>query len=335
MVRWRRRAAHVNLAGFAVCRTAHEELDKSFAQRRGRRRTPKCARQVNAPDHGAGAEIDAAYYRWLTASAGYAAPDDIQAAILGELASLAADPDAAARLVPRVPEVITQLLGKLNDDGASHGDLSRQVAQDLVLVAELIREANSAYYRPLTPVRTVEAAIMMLGQNGLRMLLARLAFRPLIRMQAHGFARRAAPHIWNQSEKCALAASLMAPGLSAAAFEAYLAGLMQNVGLVVAFRIADRICPDNQVPGARSFGAALQVHSRKRVCRGSGALGFSAEGLRGDRKRGHAGRDATGQGVDARRPDRQAAGLDRRRRDFRGRQSGNGRAGRLPAALSE
>jgi HD-like signal output (HDOD) protein len=223
---------------------------------------PAGGRQVNAPDHGAGAEIDAAYYRWLTASAGYAAPDDIQAAILGELASLAADPDAAARLVPRVPEVITQLLGKLNDDGASHGDLSRQVAQDLVLVAELIREANSAYYRPLTPVRTVEAAIMMLGQNGLRMLLARLAFRPLIRMQAHGFARRAAPHIWNQSEKCALAASLMAPGLSAAAFEAYLAGLMQNVGLVVAFRIADRICPDNQVPGARSFGAALQVHSR-------------------------------------------------------------------------
>jgi hypothetical protein len=37
-----------------------------------------------------------------------------------------------------------------------------------------------------------------------------------------------------------LAASLMAPGLSTGVFEAYLAGLMQNVGLVVAFRLADR-----------------------------------------------------------------------------------------------
>jgi HD-like signal output (HDOD) protein len=224
---------------------------------------PPSAQQANAPYGDSGAEIDASYYRWLTASAGYAAPDEVEARILGELAGLARDPDAAAGLVPRVPEVITQLLGSLDDDGVSHADLARQVAHDVVLVAELIREANSAYYRPLTPVRTVEAAIMMLGQNGLRMLLARLAFRPLIRMQAHGFARRAAPQIWNQSEKCALAASLMAPGLTAAAFEAYLAGLMQNVGLVVAFRIADRICPDGQVPGASSFGAALQEHSRK------------------------------------------------------------------------
>jgi HD-like signal output (HDOD) protein len=208
-------------------------------------------------------EIEATYYRWLTAAHGYTAPSDIEERILDEVRVLAAQPGEAAELVPRVPETIPRLLASLNDENASVGELARQVAQDVVLVAEVIREANSAYYRPIAPVKNVEAAIMMLGQNGLRMLLARIAFRPLINMQAGGFARDAAPRIWNQSVSCALAASLMAPGLSTGVFEAYLGGLMQNVGLVVAFRLADRVCGDGKVPGSSAFGARLLAGSRQ------------------------------------------------------------------------
>lgn len=216
-----------------------------------------------APDEqvGMAAEIEATYYRWLTASAGYAAPAAVENAILDEVRALARDPGTAAELVPRVPEVIPQLLRSLHDE-ASNAELARQVAQDVVLVAEVIREANSAYYRPMSPVKTVEAALMMLGQNGLRMLLARIAFRPIIKLQSTGFTRVAAPLVWNQSEKCALAASLMAPGLTAGAFEAYLAGLMQNLGLIVGFRLADRVCEDGKVPGSSDFGLQLLDEGR-------------------------------------------------------------------------
>jgi HD-like signal output (HDOD) protein len=209
------------------------------------------------------AEIEATYYRWLTAAHGYTAPPELEQRILDEVRHLAAQPGEAAGLVPRVPEAIPALLASLNDEDASVQQLAKQVAQDVVLVAEVIREANSAYYRPIAPVKNVEAAIMMLGQNGLRMLLARIAFRPLINMQAGGFARVAAPQVWNQSVSCALAASLMAPGLSTGVFEAYLAGLMQNVGLVVAFRIADRVCGEGKVPGSSAFGAQLLAVSRQ------------------------------------------------------------------------
>src|SRR5437763_2530848 len=210
-----------------------------------------------------GADIDATYYRWLTASNGYDAPADIEARILDLVRRLARQPGEAAGLVPRVPEAIPRLLASLNDEDASVAELSRQVATDVVLVAEVIREANSAYYRPISPIKNVEAAIMMLGQNGLRMLLARIAFRPLIRMQPDGFARQAAPQLWNQSVGCALAASLMAPGLSTSVFESYLAGLMQNVGLVVALRLADRVCQNGKVPGSSAFGLALFGDSRQ------------------------------------------------------------------------
>jgi len=104
---------------------------------------------------------------------------------------------------------------------------------------------------------------MMIGQNGLRMLLARIAFRPLIQMQETGFARQAAPTIWNQSEKCALAASLMAPGLGAGVFESYLAGLMQNLGLIVALRLAGRADESGKIPGSSEFGLRLFDVSRQ------------------------------------------------------------------------
>jgi HD-like signal output (HDOD) protein len=226
---------------------------------------PAPAAAPDAPDYGA--ETNAAFYRWLTASNGYDAPTEVEGRILDLVTRLARQPGEAANLVPRVPEAIPRILASLGDEDASVGELSRQVAEDVVLVAEVIREANSAYYRPISPVKNVEAAIMMLGQNGLRMLLARIAFRPLVRLQDAGFARQAAPPLWNQSVGCALAASLMAPGLSTGVFESYLAGLMQNVGLVVALRLSDRVCEANRmpgkVPGSRSFGAALFAASRQ------------------------------------------------------------------------
>jgi len=208
------------------------------------------------------AEIDAAWYRWLTASAAVDAPPEIEQLILARVGQMASDPVAAAGMVPRVPEVVQQILHSLGDEDTSTAELARQVAQDVVLVAEVIREANSAYYRPITPVKNAEAAITMLGQNGLRMLLARIAFRPIVNMELDGFPRRAAPRIWDQSVKCALAASLMAPGLTAGVFEAYLAGLMQNVGLVVALRLADGALPYERIPLSPAFGARLLQASR-------------------------------------------------------------------------
>jgi len=81
-------------------------------------------------------------------------------------------------------------------------------------------------------------------------------------MADQGFARHAAPLVWNQSEKCALASSLMAPGLGAGVFEAYLAGLMQNLGLVVAFRLAERAVENGKIPGSSDFGRRLFDVSR-------------------------------------------------------------------------
>jgi HD-like signal output (HDOD) protein len=207
-----------------------------------------------------------AFWRWLTAGAVAAAPT-AQALphaqlVLGELERLTGNPADAASLVPRVPDVIPQLLRSLRDEAASSADLARQVARDPALVAELIREANSPFYRSSSQVRTIDAALLVLGRNGLRMLLARAAFRPLIGMQGGRHSRQAGPRIWARTELCAQAASLLAPGLGADPFEAYLAGLMDDLGLIVALRLFDGMLETDALPQDPVFVTALLARTR-------------------------------------------------------------------------
>jgi HD-like signal output (HDOD) protein len=208
------------------------------------------------------ARIDLAYCRWLTEPVRGDATPDTEARILAELRRLAGDPAAAGELVPRVPAVVPQLLRSLRDESASSGDLARQIARDAVLVAEVIREANSPLFRRSTPVRTIDGAVVVLGENGLRILLARVAFRPIINMQGGLLARRVAPRLWMQSDTCALAASLLAPECQADPFEAYLAGLMGGVGLIAAVRLIDHL-DQPVVPQSDAFCHALLNTARE------------------------------------------------------------------------
>ena len=212
------------------------------------------------------ADINALYYRWLAAVGSTQAPRQTEQQILDELMRLAREPSAGAALVPRMPAIIPQLMRTLQEENMSAAELSRQLAQDVVLVAEVYREANRpcyhSRYNASPSISTMEGAIMLLGQNNMRMLLARVAFRPIVSMKSGGLTVRTAPLIWRQSEKCALAASLLAPGMQANAFDAYLAGLMANVGLVVAFRLIDQLHAPEAFPQSDAFIAQVFAQAR-------------------------------------------------------------------------
>jgi HD-like signal output (HDOD) protein len=207
----------------------------------------------------------------LTAGAAASAPTPQALAhaqlVLAELDRLIQAPSDAEGLVPRVPEVVPQLLRSLRDEDASSADLARLVARDPALVAELIREANSPYYRSSSQVRTIDAALLVLGRNGLRMLIARAAFRPLIGMQGGRHSRQAGPRLWNHTENCALAASLLAPSFRTDPFEAYLAGLMDDLGLIVAFRLFDGVLEADALPQDPAFVGALLARTRTLAAR--------------------------------------------------------------------
>jgi HD-like signal output (HDOD) protein len=207
-------------------------------------------------------EVTHEFFHWVTRTVAKELPPETEKLILDQLARVSASPAEAADLVPRVPDVIPQLLRGLRDEDMAGTELARLVARDVVLVAAVLREANSAYYRQTTEIRSLEGAIMLLGQDGLRMLIARVALRPIISIQTGRIAKRVATRIWSQSEKCGMAASLLAPGVQANQFEAYLAGLMQNVGLLAAVRLIDQVCPDEGLPSSDQFTDGLLASAR-------------------------------------------------------------------------
>ena len=183
--------------------------------------------------------------------------------LLAEVERVINSSQATSDMVRRMPGVIPQLLQSLRTEDFSGAELARQISNDVVLVAEVIRIANSSLYKTAEEITSIERAVMVLGHAGLRQLITSVAFKPIIDLKSGYFTRAIAPKIWNQSEKCARANRMLAEGESVQAFEAFLAGLVQNVGFIVSLRFVDQLGRSNQGIGSAGFCNALVALGRK------------------------------------------------------------------------
>jgi HD-like signal output (HDOD) protein len=191
----------------------------------------------------------------------------VEQEILDSLEKIAKSSQSGANLVRRMPGVVPQLLQSLRSENFSVGELSRKISNDVVLVAAIIRLANSSYYNPSKAITSIEHAVMVLGQNGLRQLITSVAFKPIIDMNSGHFTKLVAPRIWDQSARCAVANRILAADETVDPFEAFLAGLIQNVGLIVSLRIMDQIAEDKKGPiGSETFCTYLFKHARFLSC---------------------------------------------------------------------
>jgi HD-like signal output (HDOD) protein len=133
----------------------------------------------------------------------------------------------------------------------------------VVLVAAVIRLANGCYQGTGNSITSVEHAVILIGQEGLRQLITTVAFRPIIDMNSGFYTRRLAPRLWEHSERCAMSARQLAGDMGVEPFDAFLAGLLHNVGLIVALRIMDQVARDEGKLGSEVFLARLAADARR------------------------------------------------------------------------
>jgi HD-like signal output (HDOD) protein len=238
------------------------------------------AARTRAPDPAHAGMVDLLFYRWLAGITQNSGPSTDEKVLLVDLAYLTQLPLAEIALAPSRPPVFTPLLRSMRDSSVSGADLARQLSQDKELIAEVLREANRPchhpHYHANDPVTTVERATMLLGVNGLRMLVGRASLLPVIMSMHPGpFSQLSTPLLWRQCEKCALAASVLAPSVRANPVDAYFAGLLHNMGLIVAFRVLDQANSEPALPQSEHFVAALHAHARALSVRLAQAWGFS------------------------------------------------------------
>jgi HD-like signal output (HDOD) protein len=211
--------------------------------------------------------VNSNYYNWLFDAQDESDLDTnpLETQVLETLAATIKSQQSAA-MVRRLPGLIPQLLQSLRSDNFSGAQLSRTISHDVVLVAAVIRLANSSLLGSGKSISSVEHAVMVIGQEGLRQLITGVAFRPIIDMNSGHFTKLLAPRIWNQSERCAVANRTLAAEMGIDPFEAFLAGLVQHVGLIVTLRMMDQVAKDGKDLGSAMFCAGLLRDARTLTC---------------------------------------------------------------------
>lgn len=209
-------------------------------------------------------QVDFIFTSWLFAAENHSDvfTNKNEDGILAALDATVKSEESGAHMVRRMPGVIPQLLQALRNNDFSGAELARSISQDVVLVAEVMRLVNSAAYNPGAPVTGVDHAILMLGQDGLRQLITGVAFKPIINLNSGSFTRMVAPRLWAQSERCAAACALLARNEPVDPLDAFLVGLIHNVGLTVSLRVIDKISDGRQPVGSPTFCNALVAYGR-------------------------------------------------------------------------
>ena len=186
---------------------------------------------------------------WNLAFAAAAEPEPLEPAHArirdGVSAALQADA-LDPKYFPRRPTLMPQLLRAVDDPGSAPDKLARIVAHDPVLTSDVLRLANSPFYKTSpAPIETIQRAIVVLGVDALRALVATAMLQPVFRATRSNFPRFPRM-LWDRTERAARAAELYAlKALPQHRFEAQLLILLSALGPLVV------------------YGAALDLYSQR------------------------------------------------------------------------
>jgi HD-like signal output (HDOD) protein len=140
---------------------------------------------------------------------------------------------------PRRPTLMPQLMQAVNDPNTASDKLSRMIAHDPVLTADVLRLANSSLYRTsAAPIESIQRAIVVCGVDALRGILATAMLRPVFRASRTNFPRLPRM-LWERTERAARAAELYAARMHPEdRFEAQLLVLLSALGPLVVYSAA-------------------------------------------------------------------------------------------------
>jgi HD-like signal output (HDOD) protein len=180
-------------------------------------------------------------------------------AVVGMLTKPPLKPEYA----PRRPLLLPKLMQATNDTDVSRRELAAIIATDPALTGNLLRLANSPFYRlSADPVENIDRAIAVLGTEGIRSLIAASLVQPLFRSITGEF-KRFPEVIWSQTLYGARAAESYAALVAGAdPFAAQLLGLLLGLASILIFRATmARYAEVKTTPEAASIAMLIDRHA--------------------------------------------------------------------------
>ncbi|MDE3153649.1 MAG: HDOD domain-containing protein [Acidobacteriota bacterium] len=138
--------------------------------------------------------------------------------------------------LPMLPDLATRVIALTADPDTPASALVRIVSKDQVLASRLLALANSAYCAPLREIGTVTEAVVRIGTSAVRNLVVTISFYSRMYDQKiyGGEGRRLVDH----SIGTAYLARLVAEHAGVSEDEAFLAGLLHDIGKMVILKLA-------------------------------------------------------------------------------------------------
>lgn len=139
-----------------------------------------------------------------------------------------------------LPEVTQRILALTEDPSSSAKDLNDVLKHDMALSAKLLRVVNSAFYGLPGRVADLDRAIVLLGFQAVRNLAVAATMAAMFRRpgpEIRGFTAR---DLWRHSVATAVAARCIVNtvGLRSLREEAFLAGIIHDIGVLVEYQYA-------------------------------------------------------------------------------------------------
>ena len=142
------------------------------------------------------------------------------------------------RYTPRRPSMLPQLLRAVNDEDVSRRELVAIISRDPSLVGNLLKMANSPFYRVNSQaVESIDRAVVILGNDGIRSLIAAALTQPVFQVRGGDFPKF--PEIaWEHTFRMASATVTHSAIVEKAdPFAAQLLGLVHGMAAIVVFRV--------------------------------------------------------------------------------------------------
>ncbi len=182
--------------------------------------------------------------------------------VLQELEKILQNPQKLARMLPRVPLVLPRLMKSLRDDKTTAQDIAGLISEDAVLVADVMRLTESPFYKTRNKITSLKHAVVMLGREGIKRLVASAVLKPLLNVKGGFFMQLSSKLLWEHSEKTSYTAYQLTTTDEEQRFYAYLAGLLNNLGFTVGLKILDEIFDSRDAPNSRGFYKAFDRQCR-------------------------------------------------------------------------
>ncbi|MCG8568872.1 MAG: HDOD domain-containing protein [Spirochaetes bacterium] len=134
--------------------------------------------------------------------------------------------------IPQIPEHIVQLTNLLKDEDVDFKKITLLIKKDPALMMEILKMANSVYYKRLNKIEKIDHAVSMMGVKGLEYILQSYGAKQALKQK---YAESDLAEIWRHSTEIAQIASILCDkfNLSEDSEDAYIGGLLHNVGKIV------------------------------------------------------------------------------------------------------